>query len=149
MARKLSASFSKRVATLRKCLRRLKNTSTRCLSPYICRSYDLGFFLFEQCRITATLPRSSTISTKALLSYPLSVMTNCVLTGHPSRRSGAAALSAMFPPVKRMRRGLPRASTTAWILVEKPPRERPSACFCCPLLPPPHVDGRVSPCCQA
>src|SRR3954467_1341922 len=44
----------------------------------------------------------------------------------------ACGLSPAAPLVRRSFSGLPRASARTWILVLKPPRERPSACAACP-----------------
>lgn len=90
--------------------------------------------------MTAPL-RASTLSTKALRSYPLSAMTYLVLAGHPSRRSEAAVMLAVFPPVRRMRTHVAQgADYGVGFRGGKLPHERPSACFCCPLLHSPHAD---------
>src|SRR5579863_1635379 len=47
------------------------------------------------------------------------------------------------PPVRSKAMMSPEASDFAWILVMKPPRERPSACPSCPLLPRPPTHARA------
>ncbi len=46
---------------------------------------------------------------------------------------GASTTSWTFPAVMWTWMGLPRPSTSAWIFVVKPPRERPMHCFSAPL----------------
>ncbi len=58
-------------------------------------------------------------------------------------------ISATLSPVSRKRSELPRASTTAWIFVENPPRYRPNACFSSPPLLPRHADGHGRQYCQS
>jgi hypothetical protein len=45
----------------------------------------------------------------------------------------ATGQSCASPPVRRIAIRRPRASASAWIFVLRPPRERPTACFCSPL----------------
>ena len=49
------------------------------------------------------------------------------------RRRSAIGQSCASPPVNRMAMRRPLASASAWIFVLRPPRERPTACFCSPL----------------
>jgi len=74
---------------------------------------------------TASAPIVVMVSTKALLSYPLSATTASATKD--STRAGPWVMSATCPPVRVNRIGLPRASTQAWILVVSPPRDRPIA----------------------
>ena len=48
------------------------------------------------------------------------------------RRRSAIGQSCASPPVNRMAMRRPLASASAWIFVLRPPRERPTACFCSP-----------------
>ena len=57
-------------------------------------------------------------------------------------------LSLAAPPVRWKSRGLPSRSVLRWILVEKPPRERPNAWRCCPLLRRRPKRGRAPSCCR-
>jgi hypothetical protein len=45
-------------------------------------------------------------------------------------RRSATGHSCASPPVSKIARRRPLASASAWILVFRPPRERPTACFC-------------------
>ena len=45
----------------------------------------------------------------------------------PTINSGTAVLSEAWPGERRMRSGSPSPSTSTWILVLNPPRERPMA----------------------
>jgi hypothetical protein len=47
-------------------------------------------------------------------------------------RRSAIGQSCASPPVSRMAMRRPLASASAWIFVLRPPRERPTACFCSP-----------------
>ena len=59
---------------------------------------------------------------------PLSVMAaRGKISGPMSSRSSKLRLSLASPPVRWKASGKPSRSTLRWILVEKPPRERPSA----------------------
>ena len=61
-----------------------------------------------------------------------------IMIGRPnplSKRS-ATGQSCASPPVNRMAISRPLASASAWIFVLRPPRERPTACFCSPLFRP-------------
>src|SRR4051812_47681113 len=67
-------------------------------------------------------------------SYPLSVSAALgVMSGPISSRISSCRLSLASPLVRWMARGKPSKSVLRWILVENPPRERPSAWPCCPL----------------
>lgn len=59
-------------------------------------------------------------------SQAVSAMTVC--TGSPSSRSAARLTSPACPGVSSKRARCPSPSTSAWILVLSPPRERPRAC---------------------
>ena len=59
-----------------------------------------------------------------------------------ARSSSAIIMSCRCPAVSAMWIGRPFVSTTAWILVENPPRERPSALLMIPLFRPTHLDVR-------
>jgi membrane peptidoglycan carboxypeptidase len=64
-------------------------------------------------------------------SYPRSA-SNIVRGRNPTRSTEQSRLSCASPGVRPRRIGRPLASTTAWILLVSPPRERP---ICCSLLP--------------
>ena len=64
----------------------------------------------------------------------------------PSRRAGTAALSEAWPGVITKRRGRPRPSTTTWILVLSPPRERPMAWSGPPFSARSVPEGRATAC---
>src|SRR4029077_10761542 len=55
------------------------------------------------------------------------------MSGPRSRRIGKCRLSLACPGVRSKAMGRPPKSVLRWILVEKPPRERPRAWPCCPL----------------
>ena len=63
---------------------------------------------------------------KLSASYPLSAMV-CLLASTDASKGSAPLISATFPPVSRKARGRPSSSTMAWILVVRPPRDRPMA----------------------
>src|SRR6218665_2816068 len=65
------------------------------------------------------------LSIRASPSQPLSASTASVFK--PSNSDLACVISATSPPVISQRTGLPSASTTTWILLVHPPRERPIA----------------------
>src|SRR5574343_828641 len=65
-----------------------------------------------------------------------------VCTGRPSSRSAARVISPACPGVSSKRARCPSPSTSAWILVLSPPRERPSACSPFFWVRRRHVDGR-------
>ena len=50
-------------------------------------------------------------------------------------RRSATGQSCASPPVNRIAIRRPLTSASAWIFVLRPPRERPTACFCSPLPP--------------
>jgi hypothetical protein len=56
---------------------------------------------------------------------------------------------AACPGVISMVRSRPWPSTTAWILVVRPPRERPIACSSAPLFRPPRSDEPLPWCCRS
>lgn len=59
-----------------------------------------------------------------------------------STRAGAMTTSWVLPGLNRKSRGRPSASVSAWILVVRPPRERPMACSNAPLFHRPPSDAR-------
>ena len=71
------------------------------------------------------------------------------MSGPMSSDVSNCVLSLASPPVRWKSRGLPSRSVLRWILVEKPPRERPNAWRCCPLLPRRPRRGRALSCCRA
>lgn len=79
----------------------------------------------------------ATASRMALLSYPLSA-SSVAPSGMASNRASASWLSWTCPPVSRRATGRPSASTRAWILLVRPPRERPM-----PRSPAPHFARRT------
>jgi hypothetical protein len=82
------------------------------------------------------MPRASAAARLAWLSYPLSVIAmRGRMSGPMSSDVSNCVLSLTSPPVRWKSRGLPSRSVLRWILVEKPPRERPSAWRCCPFCP--------------
>ena len=54
---------------------------------------------------------------------------------------GQLAVTQAFLQQIRKATGRPRSSVSAWILLVRPPRERPIACSKSPLLRPPPSDG--------
>src|SRR5712671_1637700 len=83
------------------------------------------------------MPRASAATRLVWLSYPLSVIAmRGRMSGPMSSDVSNCVLSLASPPVRWKSRGLPSKSVLRWILVENPPRERPNAWRCCPLLPP-------------
>src|SRR5437763_7186401 len=82
------------------------------------------------------MPRASAAARLAWLSYPLSVIAmRGRMFGPMSSDVSNWVLSLASPPVRWKSRGLPSRSVLRWILVEKPPRERPNAWRCCPFCP--------------
>lgn len=78
--------------------------------------------------MTGMMPRDRAASRLALLAYPLSPTAARGSTSGPSpSRIEKCGASPFSPPVRSKARGLPSKSVFRWILVEKPPRERPSA----------------------
>src|SRR3954471_1354972 len=65
------------------------------------------------------------------------------MSGPSSSRVAKLRLSLAWPPVRWTARGRPLKSHFRWILVENPPRERPSAWPLCPLLRQPPRRGRA------
>src|ERR1700704_4955677 len=55
------------------------------------------------------------------------------MSGPMSSRISKLRLSLASPPVRWKASGKPSKSNFRWILLEKPPRDRPSACPSCPL----------------
>src|SRR5262249_4085900 len=85
-----------------------------------------GVRRFGRGGITADLPAAANgSSTRLSASKARSAISRlAVICGNSA---SAAAKSCACPGVSRKRRGLPSASTSAWILVLRPPRLRPSA----------------------
>src|SRR6185437_10572645 len=84
--------------------------------------------------MTGVMPRARAAARLVWLSYPLSVIAMRGRTSGPmSSEVSNCVLSLTSPPVRWKSRGLPSRSVLRWILVEKPPRERPNAWRCCPL----------------
>ena len=74
------------------------------------------------------MPRLRAAARLALLSYPLSpTAARGVMSGPRSSRIAKWRLSLAWPAVRWKAIGRPSRSVLRWILVEKPPRERPSA----------------------
>jgi hypothetical protein len=86
----------------------------------------------ERFGMTALVPCSSRSSRNSVLSYALSPSMRLARSTRRIRRS-ASGQSWASPPVNRMAIRRPLASASAWIFVLRPPRERPTACFCSPL----------------
>src|SRR4051794_36801290 len=77
--------------------------------------------------MTGQMPRDRAASRLALLSYPLSPTTaRGVMSGPRSSRIEKCRLSLACPGVRSKAIGRPPKSVLRWILVEKPPRERPN-----------------------
>ena len=83
--------------------------------------------------MTDFVARSSSSSPSSALSYALSPSMRLARRTLRIRRS-ATGQSCASPPVNRMAIRRPLTSASAWIFVLRPPRERPTACFCSPLL---------------
>ena len=88
-------------------------------------------FLLERFGMTDLVPCSCSSSRNSLLSYALSPSMRLAGSTRQIRRS-ASGQSCASPPVNRMAMRRPLASASAWIFVLRPPRERPTACFCSP-----------------
>jgi len=84
--------------------------------------------------MTGLVPFSSNSSRNSALSYALSPSMHFGFFTLRISRS-AAGQSCAWPPVTRIAIRRPLASASAWIFVLRPPRERPTACFCSPLFP--------------
>jgi hypothetical protein len=82
--------------------------------------------------MTGLVPFSSNSLRNLALSYALSPSTRLGFFTLRISRS-AAGQSCAWPPVNRNAIRRPLASASAWIFVLRPPRERPTACFCFPL----------------
>ena len=93
-----------------------------------------GSFLLERFGMTGLVPFSSNSSRNSALSYALSPSMHFGFFTLRISRS-AAGQSCAWPPVNRIAIRRPLASASAWIFVLRPPRERPTACFCSPLFP--------------
>ena len=90
-----------------------------------------GCFLLQRFGMTGLVPRSSSSSRNSALSYALSPSIR--FAGFTLRiRRSATGQSCASPPVNKMARRRPLASASACIFVLRPPRERPTACFCSP-----------------
>lgn len=76
--------------------------------------------------MTGSVPRAVRKSRKALLSYAVSAAQRR-LGGKVSSSGMATGASPRCPGVIRSAIGRPQPSTTAWIFVDLPPRERPIA----------------------
>ncbi len=106
----------------------------------------LGVFAARDNRCDATRTGRRPIG---WLSYPLSVIAmRGRMSGPMSSDVSNWVLSLASPPVRWKSRGLPSRSVLRWILVEKPPRERPNAWRCCPLLLRQPKHGRALSCCR-
>ncbi len=104
---------------------------------------------FSRRGITGVMPRARAAARFASLSYPLSVIAmRGRISGPMSSEVSNCVLSLASPPVRWKSSGLPSRSVLRWILVEKPPRERPNAWRCCPLLRPRPKRGRALSCCR-
>lgn len=78
--------------------------------------------------MTGQTPRSRAACRLAFASLPLSATTARGVTSGPmSSRVSNWRLSLASPPVRWKSSGRPSRSHFRWILVPKPPRERPSA----------------------
>src|SRR6516164_4049433 len=85
--------------------------------------------------MTGLVPCSSSSSRNSALSYALSPSMHFGGSTLRIRRS-ATGQSCASPPVNRMAIRRPLKSASACIFVLRPPRERPTACFCSPLFHP-------------
>jgi len=99
-----------------------------------------GCFLFERLGMTDFVACSSSSSRSSALSYALSPSMRLARRTLRIRRS-ATGQSCASPPVNRMAIRRPLTSASAWIFVLRPPRERPTACFCSPLFRRPRSGG--------
>src|SRR3954469_17385271 len=81
--------------------------------------------------MTGLVPCSSSSSRNLALSYARSPSIRFAGFALRIKRS-ATGQSCASPPVSRMARSRPLASASACIFVLRPPRERPTACFCSP-----------------
>lgn len=89
----------------------------------------------------------------AFLSYPFSLITcsRACSAGRASHTREKPSMSWRAPPVSAKETPIVSCRHPAWIVVEKPPRERPKAWAACPpffLTPPPHGDGHGYSCYQ-
>jgi len=83
---------------------------------------------FSRRGMTGVIPRARAADRFASLSYPLSVTAmRGRISGPMSSDVSNCVLSLASPGVRWKSRGLPSRSVLRWILVEKPPRERPRA----------------------
>lgn len=88
--------------------------------------------------MTGAMPRSRAIWRLVLLAYPLSPIAarGSALVPRLSK-IGKCGASPFSLPVRSKTMGCPSKSVFRWILVEKPPRDLPTAWPSCPLLPRP------------
>ena len=141
MARKLTASFSNRVAMRRHSLSRPTQHSMMLRRRYASRSNVSGRPRWrarwsQRCGITAPIAcRRSQVRILSKL-YPLSPATRLGRERGRPRGCGIRTASinvsncvdsCLWPAVSSMASGRPRPSVTKWSLVPNPPRERPRA----------------------
>src|SRR5918911_1272387 len=136
MARKLAARFSYRVAIRRNCFNRLNKRSTRLRARYASRSKPGRRRCCAVVGITAPLSRRRKPPRDGRPEKLLSPATRRGRSrGRPrgrrtaplSSKAGSATQSWRSPPLSAKLTGLPCPSARTWILVENPPRLRPSA----------------------
>ena len=124
-AAKLLTDLSYLVATLRNCLIFAKPFSMACLALYRAASNGAGAFRQGWGGMTASAPILAMTFRIGFPSKARSARTQVVC--HPQSRVSAYLLSWACPGVIKKFSGLPWASLIMWILVEIPPRDRPSA----------------------
>src|SRR5215470_4971076 len=90
--------------------------------------------------MTVLIPRSLRKQRNASVSYPLSA-TSSVMPGIKLTQVSATTQSAVLPGVSTNTHGWHSSSTTAWILLFRPPLVTPIACVCAPLFHRWHSGG--------
>lgn len=95
------------------------------------------FFSLSLYGMTGAIPRALAAVRLAILESPLSPMaTRGVISGPISSSVVKCGASGFSPPVSSKAIIVPEASDLAWVFVVNPPRDRPRAWPCGPLLQP-------------
>ena len=97
--------------------------------------------------MTVLMPRSLRKLRNASVSYPLSA-TSSVMPGIKLTQVSATTQSAVLPGVSTNTHGRHSSSTTAWILLFRPPLVRPIACVSAPLFRRWRSGGFSHDCCR-
>src|SRR5262249_46685828 len=97
--------------------------------------------------MTVLIPRSLRKLRNASVSYPLSA-TSSVMPGIKLTQVSATTQSAVLPGVNTNTHGRHSSSTTAWILLFRPPLVTPIACVSAPLFRRWHSGGFSHDCCR-